>query len=100
MKELAIREGDTVEFTLIPDKSEYGMPVPIEFEAVLDQDIDGKRRFELLSLGKRRNIIYLVNQIKSSEKRIEKSLFFIENLKRMPEDKFSMRAILGKEERE
>lgn len=100
MKELGVNEGDIVEYTLTRDDSEYGMPVPVEFETVLDQDPEGKRRFEILSKGKRRNIIYLVNQFKTSDKRIEKSLFFIENLKRCPEDKFSMRAVLGKEERE
>lgn len=50
-----------------------------------------------MSKGKRRAIIYLVIQLKSSEKRIDKSLFFIENLKRAPIGKETMRHALGKD---
>jgi hypothetical protein len=96
MKKLSVVFGDTIRIVLERDFSEYGFDVPIEFQEVLNQDIIAKRRFDNLSLGFRRSIIYLVLQIKNSDKKIEKSIFFLENLKRSPEEKTTMRDILGK----
>jgi hypothetical protein len=48
-------------------------------------------------MGFQRNIIYMIIQYKTSEKRIEKSLFFLENLKKSIEEETTMRNILGKE---
>jgi hypothetical protein len=97
MKKLKVDLGDTVRITLERDFSEYGFAVPIEFEEVMNQDSAGKKRFESLSLGKRRATIYLVLQVKSSDKRIEKSISILENLKRAPIGKETMRHILGKD---
>lgn len=100
MKDLGVHEGDRVQVALTKDNSEYGLDVPEEFEIALEQDPEAKRRFEQLTKGKRRAIIYMVTQFKTTDKKIEKSWFFLENLKRMPEGKFSFRALIGKEERE
>lgn len=97
MKKLDVHFGDTVEVTLEKDTSEFGFDVPEEFLEVLRQDPEGNQRFRSMPKGKQRGIIYLVLQVKSSEKRIEKSLFFIENLKRTPLGKETMRNLLGKE---
>jgi len=97
MKKLKVDIGDAVNVTLERDFSEYGFAVPIEFEEVLKQDSIGEKRFNSLSLGKRRAAIYLVIQVKSSDKRIEKSIAIIENLKRAPIGKETMRHILGKD---
>lgn len=97
MKELGAHLGDDVEVELEKDRSEYGLDVPEEWTVALDQDPEAKRRFEQLSMGTRRSIIYMVIQYKSVEKRIEKSLFFLENLKRSPEGNTTMRHILGKD---
>ncbi len=97
MKALDVHLNDEVSVSLEKDKSEYGFEVPEEFEAVIAQDSEGNKRFLSLSKGKRRAIIYLIVQIKSSEKRIDKSLYFIENLKRAPLGKETMRHILGKD---
>ncbi len=97
MTELGVNIGDVVQVEIERDDSEYGMPVPEEFEAVLEQDPIAKERFELLSKGKRRAIIYLISQSKSVDKRIEKSLFFMQNLKNMPKGDFNMRHLIGKE---
>jgi hypothetical protein len=97
MKKLKVDLGDTVKVTLERDFSEYGFEVPIEFEEVLNQDSIGKQQFDSLSLGKRRATIYLVLQVKSSDKRIEKSIIILENLKRAPIGKETMRHILGKD---
>lgn len=97
MKKLSVDLFDTVNVTLIRDNSEYGFEVPIEFTEVLRQDTEGKKRFDSLSMGIQRATIYLVIQAKSSEKRIEKSITIIENLKRAPAGKITMRHILGKD---
>lgn len=97
MKILKLDIGDSVNVTLERDFSEYGFEVPEEFEEVLKQDHEGKTRFESLSLGKRRATIYLVMQLKTSDKRIEKSMAILENLKRAPIGKATMRHILGKD---
>ncbi len=96
MKKLDVELGDTVTFTLEKNRSEYGFDVPEEFEEVLRQDPIANERFMSLSKGARRAVIYIVIQVKSSEKRIEKSIFLLENMKRAPKDKITMRHFLGK----
>ena len=97
MKEADVHFGDNVDVHLVKDTSEFGFDVPFEFSEVLNQDPEGKRRFDLLKKGFQRAIIYLVVQIKSSDKRIEKSIFLIENLKKSPEGNETMRHVLGKD---
>lgn len=97
MKEIGVDVGDTVDVHLEKDTSEYGFTVPEEFEEVLRQDEQANKVFLALPKGTRRAIIYLVLQIKASDKRIEKSIFFLENLKKAPVGKLTMRHILGKD---
>ena len=97
MKQLNVHLNDEVNVALSRDFSKYGFDVPQEFEEVLLQDFVANQRFENLSLGKRRAIIYLIIQVKSSQKRIEKSIFLMENLKKSPVGKETMRHMLGKE---
>ena len=97
MKQLEVHLGDSVKVLLQKDTSLYGMDVPEEFTELLNQDEHAKERFELLSLGLRRAVIYVVAQLKSSQKRIDKSVFLMENLKRTPVGRETMRHILGKE---
>lgn len=97
MKKVGVGLGDTVTVHLEKNRSEYGFDVPEEFEEVLKQDPIANERFSTLSKGIRRAVIYLVIQVKSSQKRIEKSIFLLENLKRAPKEKITMRHILGKD---
>jgi len=97
MKQSNCELNDTVDVTLIRDYSLYGFDVPEEFEELLRQDEEARIRFESLTMGKRRATIYLVLQIKSSDKRLDKSLFFMENIKRAPVGNITMRHILGKD---
>lgn len=57
MKELNVEAGDSVNFQLMKDNSEFGHGFPIELNEVFLQDIEAKTRFELLSLGKKRALI-------------------------------------------
>ena len=97
MKELEVDLGDTVTVALEKDRSKYGMEIPEEFEEVLLQDDYAKQRFESLTMGLQRAVIYIVAQLKSSQKRIDKSIFLLENLKKAPIGNETMRHILGKE---
>lgn len=97
MKQAGTNPGEIVKVTLERDDSKYGFEVPEEFEEALRQDDEARKRFLSLSMGKQRAIIYIVIQLKSSEKRIDKSLFFMENLKRAPEGKITMRHVIGKD---
>lgn len=97
MKKIGVRLGDKVSVQLEKDDSEFGFEVPIELQEVLLQDSQAQARFNLLAKGFQRYIIYQVAQYKSSDKRIDKSIFFLENLKRSPENETTMRHILGKD---
>jgi len=97
MKSLGVHLGDTVQVALEPDESKYGFDVPEEFEELLRQDDQANVLFHALRMGLQRAIIYKVIQYKSSEKRLEKSLFFLENLKKSPKGKTTMRHIIGKD---
>jgi len=79
-KQLGLELGSTVIIRLTKDTSKYGMPMPEEMEACLDQDHLGLAHFEALTPGKRRTLIHLVAKMKNSEKRISKSLAILQHL--------------------
>ncbi len=97
MKKLGVKDGDKVEVCLEKDNSEFGFDIPVEFTEVLNQDDEARMLFNELRKSFQRYIIYLVIQYKTSDKRIEKSLFYLENLKRSPRGETTMRHILGKD---
>lgn len=89
--------NDEAEFKieLTKDESEFGMPLPEELSEILNQDPEGRKRFEELSPGKQRNIIYYTSKIKNSQLRIERAWQFISNLKNEPKGKERVPNILG-----
>lgn len=95
MKKLKLKKGDEIDVQLVKDKSKYGVPVPEEFEELMLQDDEGRRRFEMLPPGKKRYIINYVGSVKSSNLRIERAIMLIENLKKTKEGKETFREILG-----
>ena len=96
MKELGVTEGSKIKVVLKQDASKFGMPMPKELEAVLEQDDEGRLRFEKLTPGKQRYILHYVGTAKDSEIRIERALLLIGNLKTLPFGKESFREMLGK----
>ena len=80
-KQLNISFGDRLSATLRPDDSPYGLPMPEEFEAVLQQDSEGNRLFHALTAGKQRTLLYITANIKNSDARIQRALTIIEHLK-------------------
>ena len=79
-KKHGIEVGSQVEILLKPDDSKYGMPMPEELEAVLNEDEEFSNYFDLLTPGKKRNLIYIINKTKNSDKRIEKALIIGDHL--------------------
>lgn len=66
--------GEEIEVNLFKDTSKYGMPVPEEFEEIWSFDDEFKTLFHALTPGRQRNLIHLVNKVKSKEIRIKKAL--------------------------
>jgi len=100
MKAFGIDKGDQVQVYLSPDNSKYGMEVPEELMALLDQDDEGRKRFEDLTAGKQRYIIHYVSQVKSSQLKIDRAILLINNLKALPVGEFDFRKLLGLPPRE
>lgn len=88
--------GDVVNITIEADTSEYGMQMSEELKEVLAQIPDADRRFHALTKGKQRYIIHYVNGVKSSQKKIERSLLLINNLVKLPEGKEGFDGLLRK----
>ncbi|MFY7666715.1 DUF1905 domain-containing protein [Flavobacterium sp.] len=80
-KKLKIGVGSEVEATFEIDQSEIQFAVPEEWTAVLTTDEEAKQIFERLSLGNQRGLLHLIDQVKSTEKRVERALKIAEKLK-------------------
>jgi hypothetical protein len=78
---LDIIPGDRVMVSLKRDTSKYGLPMPEELQAVLDQDPTGDRHFHALTNGRQRTILYYVSKQKNIDRRIEAALIIMEHLK-------------------
>lgn len=94
LNKFGVNLGEEVSLELRLDYSKYGMEMPEELDALLEQDSEGAKLFEGLSDGKKRYIIHYVASVKSSQLKIDRSIMLINNLKTMGE-KFDFRHLLG-----
>ena len=78
---LGLAAGDSVHVHLVRDESKYGLPMPEEFQEVLDQDPEGDRLFHALTEGKQRSILYLLSKPKNIDVRIHQALLIVNHLK-------------------
>jgi hypothetical protein len=78
---LGIVAGDMVDVLLEKDQSKYGLPMPEEFQEVLNQDPDGDRMFHELTAGMQRSILYLLSKPKDIDVRIHQALLIVDHLK-------------------
>jgi ABC-type lipoprotein release transport system permease subunit len=78
---LNLKLGDSVTLSFREDTTEYQFEMPEELTEVFYQDPDAFTIFDSLTDGNKRSLIYLVNAVKSSEKRIERALKIVEKLK-------------------
>ena len=95
MKTLCLENGDTIHLHLKEDFSKYGIDMCQELEAVLTDDPEGYARFEMLKPGMQRYVINYVATAKNSDKRIQRALLLIGNLKRQTIGKESFREMMG-----
>jgi hypothetical protein len=80
-KKLKIKEGSKVIATFEVDKTEYQFEMPEELKEVLDTDFEADKIFHSLTEGNQRGLIYLISQVKSSDKKIERALKIVEKIK-------------------
>jgi Bacteriocin-protection, YdeI or OmpD-Associated/Domain of unknown function (DUF1905) len=78
---LRVKPGSVPHVVLERDDSTYGLDMPEEFAAVLEQDEEGNQYFEALTAGKKRTLLYIVSSIKHTDRRIERALAIVEHLK-------------------
>ncbi len=78
---LNLHPGALVQVSVRPDESTYGLPMPEEFQAVLDEDEEGNRLLHALPPGKRRTLLYIVGQGRDTDARIRRALVIVEHLK-------------------
>lgn len=97
MKKLGLELGNEVIVKLEKDDSEFGVVFPEELTEILAQDEEAYARFNALKEGMKRYILYYIGQVKSSEKRLERSVFLMHNLKKTIPGKEEFRNILGKD---
>lgn len=81
-KKLKLQVNDEVEVEIIKDDSKYGINISEELEEVLFSDPEGSLLFHKLTSGKQRSLIHIINKIKSSQTKIEKSFVILEHLKK------------------
>lgn len=77
-----LEEGSPIHIQLVEDNSVYGMDLCEEFEAILQTDPQFDQQFHALTPGKQRSLLYYINKIKSSEKRIEKTMIIAQHIER------------------
>lgn len=80
-KQLKIKSGAKVFASFSIDNTKYQFEMPEEFKEILDQDEEAGRIFHALTEGNQRSLIYLVSQVKSTHKKIERGLKIAERLK-------------------
>ncbi len=96
MKQIGLKNGMEVFVQLEKDNSKYGFEMPDELNELLLQDNEAKRRFDLLTPGRQRYVIFYVSGVKSSQLKIDRAITLLENLKRLPEGKESFGEMLRK----
>ncbi|MBC7866971.1 MAG: YdeI/OmpD-associated family protein [Gloeobacteraceae cyanobacterium ES-bin-316] len=80
-KKLKIKEGSQITATFMVDKTDYQFAMPEELMEVLNTDPEADKLFHALTKGNQRGLIYLVAQVKSADKRIERALKITERIK-------------------
>lgn len=80
-KKLKLRTGSTLTIRLKSDDTPHQFDVPEEWTEVMATDPEAEAVFQSLTPGNQRSLLYLVLKMRSTDKRIEKSLMIAEKLK-------------------
>ncbi len=78
---LGLKINEEVLIQLEKDTTEYGLPMPESFSALLEQDEEGAGYFERLTPGKKRALIYIVGNVKNIDSQLNKGLAILDHLK-------------------
>lgn len=79
---LRLKEGSRLQVILQKDESEFGLPMPAEFKALLEEDLEGADPFYALTPGKQRTLLYIVQSVKNPDLRINRGIAILEHLKK------------------
>lgn len=80
-KQLGLTPGDKIQVDLYPDDSEYGLPMPEELAAVMQEDPEGHTAMHSLTMGKLRTLLYIVSQGITSDRRLQRAVLIVEHVK-------------------
>ena len=81
MQKAKLRLGQEVSASVKKDKTTYGYKMPSELKAILDTDEEAKKYWGAVRNSYQRQMIYYIDSAKSVDKRIERSLLFINRMK-------------------
>lgn len=81
MKGSDILPGEEFEVSIRPDTSKYQAPEPEEWMELLRQDVEIMHRFESLTMGQKRSVLFMVDKLKSPEARIKKAFRIADHLR-------------------
>lgn len=76
-----LKLGDEVSVSVEKDTSKYGCEISEEMVEVLFSDPEGSDLFHLLTAGKQRTLIHIINRFKSSQLKIDRSFVILQHLK-------------------
>lgn len=81
-KKLKLQSGQVIKANIEKDTSPYQFEMPEEFAEVLRTDEEAEQIFKSLTPGNQRGLIYLVNSVKTCQKKVERALKIADQLKR------------------
>jgi len=81
VKSLQLKIGENVKIALEKDHSEFGHELPESFQALLDQDKEGRDLFYQLTPGKQRSLVYIVGKVKIIDSQLNKEMAILDHLK-------------------
>jgi hypothetical protein len=82
-KQHNLEPEEKVTLQILPDNSEYGVPLPEELAELWAVDEEAYTLFHKLTPGKQRGLIYLIRTPKGAETRIKKAVQISEYLKQV-----------------
>ena len=74
VKKLHKNEGDPVSILLNEDPNQLGVPMPEVLEVLLAQDKELNMKFEKLTDGKKRSLIYYTTSVKDIDRQVQKAI--------------------------
>jgi hypothetical protein len=78
---LNLKIGSEVEVSLVNDESQYGLPMPEEFNELLRMDDEGNALFHALTPGKQRTLLHIIGTPKNADSRIRRAICVVNHLK-------------------